>query len=207
MLFSCKATHYIWGRGRLHTLSALKCKSQSGHGMFIVLQKKITYSSINRLHPLIIKKSYFFQVFPGMSCRCIRGTSIFDDLTCQLENSFIFLYVPKNVSLFRDSGVCTINSKMETLPKLMTLLKMIKTTSSHVICCFIIAIYIFHRPLWRSCFLTENFVTNWCAQFLKSVSMLPPISQCQVKTDMQKCLAFSNHKGQTLQGQKKDERK
>lgn len=85
----------------------------------------MTYSSVNTLHPLTIKKSCCFQVFPGMSCRCIRDTSIFDDLISQLENNFISLYGPKNVSLIRVSGVCIISSTMETLSKLIKLLKLI----------------------------------------------------------------------------------
>lgn len=164
----------------------------------------MTYSSVNSLHPLTSKKSRFFQVFPGMSCRCIRDTSIFDDLICQLENNFITLCAPKNVSLLRDSGVCIISSKTETLFKPIKLLKQVKTASSHVICCFVIAIYVFHRPLLRSCCLTENFVTSQCSWFLKSMSMLPPVSQCQVSSQDRyaKCLGFPNHKNQTLLGRK-----
>lgn len=131
MLYICKVTKYFWGRGKLHTLLAFRRKSQSGQGMVIVLQKKITYSSVNRLHSLTIRTSCFFQVFLGTSCRCIKDTSIFEDLICQLENNFISLYGPKYISVSRDSGVYTINSTIETLSKLMKLLKIYNTLSCY----------------------------------------------------------------------------
>jgi len=91
---------------------------------------------------------------------CIRDTSVFDDLICQLENNFIGLYGSKNISLIRVSGVCIISSTTETLSKHIKLLKLVMTASSHVICCFVMFIYIFHKPLWRTCFLTEDIVTS-----------------------------------------------